>query len=109
MKRADISDFQVLQAYVWAKEANRLLEELRQGPGVVQNIVLPDGTPIDMADRRSVFPYDVLMAVFPGCPFKVAWAAMDRACGRDLIEYGVNLRWGWLTDKGKDLWRSKQQ
>ena len=34
---------------------------------------------------------------------KVCFAAMERACGRGLVEFGVSLRTGWLTDKGKAL------
>jgi hypothetical protein len=36
-------------------------------------------------------------------PEKVCLAAMDRACNRDLIEYGVSLRSAWPTEKGKQL------
>ena len=34
---------------------------------------------------------------------KVCMAAMERAERRGLIEYGVSLRSGWLTDKGRAL------
>jgi hypothetical protein len=34
---------------------------------------------------------------------KVCCRAMERACRSGLIEYGVTMRSGWLTDKGKAL------
>lgn len=33
-----------------------------------------------------------------GAPEKVVYAAMERAYDHGLIEYGVSLRSGWLTD-----------
>lgn len=36
-------------------------------------------------------------------PDKVLLSAMERACRRNLVEYGVSLRSGWLTDRGKAL------
>jgi hypothetical protein len=38
---------------------------------------------------------------------KVCWAAMERALERGLIDYGVSLRAGWLTEKGKALLETK--
>ena len=34
---------------------------------------------------------------------KVCYRAMERAAKRDLLDCGVSLRTGWLTDKGKAL------
>lgn len=34
---------------------------------------------------------------------KVCYRAMERAVRAGLIEYGVTMRSGWLTDKGKAL------
>ncbi|AHC30571.1 hypothetical protein CC53_gp154 [Rhizobium phage vB_RleS_L338C] len=45
------------------------------------------------------FPYDYLMEV-TGQPFKVCYRCMERACDRGMIEYGVSLRTGWLTEYG---------
>lgn len=42
-----------------------------------------------------------------GQALKVCIRAMERACGRGLIEYGVSLRAGWLTDKGRALLGTK--
>jgi hypothetical protein len=83
MATKDITDLQVLEAYrdSWASRE----------PG------LKIGAP---TARR--FPYELLQER-TGQPFKVCWRAMERAHGRDLVDYGVNLRSGWLTDKGKAL------
>ena len=48
------------------------------------------------------FPYEIL-AKETGQPEKVCYKTMERACDRGLIEFGVSLRTGWLTDKGKEL------
>ena len=48
------------------------------------------------------WPYDLLMER-TGQPFKVCYAAMERACDRDYIEYGVSLRTAWPTPKGEAL------
>ena len=36
-------------------------------------------------------------------PEKVCWRAMERACDRGYIEYGVSLGAGWLTNEGRAL------
>jgi hypothetical protein len=38
-----------------------------------------------------------------GQPIKVCERAMERAYRRGLIEYGVSLRSGWLTEEGEAL------
>lgn len=38
-----------------------------------------------------------------GCAEKVAYRAMERASDHGLINFGVSLRTGWLTDKGQIL------
>jgi hypothetical protein len=48
------------------------------------------------------FPYDFLME-WTGQPMKVCYRTMERACDRGFIAYGVSLRTGWLTEKGRDL------
>jgi len=50
----------------------------------------------------KIFALDILIAM-TSAPEKVAYAAMERAYERGLIECGVSLRSGWLTDKGKHL------
>lgn len=49
-----------------------------------------------------VFVYDILMRE-TGQPFKVCYKCMERACDRGYIDFGVSLRTGWVTDKGKAL------
>ena len=36
-------------------------------------------------------------------PEKVAFRAIERACSRGLIDYGVSIGEGWLTDEGQAL------
>jgi hypothetical protein len=38
-----------------------------------------------------------------GEPEKVCWRAMQRACNRDLVDYGVSLSVAWLTIKGREM------
>ena len=48
------------------------------------------------------FPHEILARRF-GCAEKVAYRAVERAGRHGLIEYGVSLRTGWLTDAGEGL------
>lgn len=48
------------------------------------------------------YPYAAL-AQQTGQAEKVCYCAMERACKHGLIEYGVSLRTGWLTKKGREL------
>lgn len=74
MATKDITDIQVLRAYAIAGLRHPL--------------------------RR--WPYEIL-ADMTGQPIKVCYRAMERASRRRLIDYGVSLRTGWLTDKGRAL------
>lgn len=74
MATKDISDVMVCEAYRDAKVGK---------PGTV--------CPYTLLQERS------------GQHKKVVWAAAERASDRGLVECGVLLRWGWLTDKGKAL------
>ena len=69
----DISDYQVLKAY---EESKRM--------------------------GFKKFPYDILMEKTGACE-KVCYRAMERAYDRELIECGVSLRSGWITEKGYAL------
>lgn len=51
---------------------------------------------------RGDFPYETLAKKF-NCDEKLAYKACERASDNGLIEYGVSLRTGWLTEKGKEL------
>ncbi len=53
-------------------------------------------------ETRGDFPYETLAKDFQ-CDEKLAYSACERACARGLIEYGVSLRTGWLTEKGEAL------
>lgn len=76
MARKDISDLQVVLAYRKSKLARTSLS--------------------------MMYPYDFLMEE-TGQSFKVCYRAMERADKRGLIDYGVSLRTGWLTEKGLEL------
>lgn len=84
MARKDISDLQVLQAYVDAEAAR---DARRQDP---------------LRRAAVVWPHQLLMERTGQCE-KVCRAAMNRAFGRGLIDYGVSLHAGFLTDAGKAL------
>lgn len=66
---------------------------------------------MDYDRRGDLFPYQILAAKF-GCVEKVAYAAIERAERHGLIESGVSLRTGWLSNKGTallegvDAWRN---
>lgn len=46
------------------------------------------------------FPEE-LLCIWTKQPQKVCYRAMERAHRRGMIEYGVSLRTGWLTDLGR--------
>ena len=48
------------------------------------------------------FPYEVLARKFD-CSEKLAYSACERASDRSLIDYGVSLRTGWLTEEGEAI------
>ena len=54
------------------------------------------------AKKEDRWPYDILVEQ-TGEPEKVCYRAMERACERGYIEYGVSLRCGWVTEKGQQL------
>lgn len=54
------------------------------------------------AKKQHEYPYIILQRI-TGQPEKVCLGAMERACKRNYIEYGVSLRTGWLTEKGLSL------
>lgn len=55
-----------------------------------------------LAESAGRWPYE-LLAEWTGEPGKVCFRAMERAERRGLVECGVSLRAGWLTEKGKAL------
>jgi len=76
----DITDKQVCEAYAEAARQRGL----------------------DWIYHRYEWPYEILERA-TGQPEKVCYRAMERAESRGYIEYGVSLRTGWLTEKGKEL------
>ncbi|NBW17354.1 MAG: hypothetical protein EBR82_56180 [Caulobacteraceae bacterium] len=72
----DISDVQVARAY----------DEFKKGWDV----------------KPLRYPEDFLNE-WTGQPYKVCLRAMERAERRGLIEYGVSLHCGWLTEKGQKI------
>lgn len=75
----NVSDLQVVQAYIDCKKQ-----------------------PSNLPPEQHKWPYDLLVDRTGECE-KVCYRAMERACLRDYIEYGVSLRAGWVTDKGHAL------
>ena len=92
MATKDISDVQVLQAFV----------DFRAAEGMDKPI--PPGKIFGMSPpvTETKWPYHILMER-TGEPFKVCYRAIERAESRGLLDCGVSLRTGWLTDKGKAL------
>jgi hypothetical protein len=48
------------------------------------------------------WPYELLATRYD-CHQKVAYRACERAHRRGYLDYGVSLRSGWLSEKGKEL------
>lgn len=87
MATKDITDKQVIEAYGEYHEAKK---------GRTSFI-----------EEEFEWPYDILHRT-TGQPVKVCYRAMERAEERGYIEYGVSLRTGWITDKGKELLKGDQ-
>jgi hypothetical protein len=83
MSRKDISDYQVLLAY---KACRSAINNHKNG--------------ID------IWPEQLLSEVMKQ-HVKVCYRAMERACDRGYIEYGVSLRSGWITEEGMKLLAEK--
>jgi hypothetical protein len=66
---------------------------------------IPDGEILQLIDQHTrfggAFAYEVLIAA--GYPEKVVYAKYEKLSRRGLIDWGVSMRTGWLTDKGKAL------
>lgn len=87
MATKDISDLQVVQAYA---EMKRQMNATRES-----------GPHFEYADE--------ILERMTGQHPKVCERAMERAYGRGLVEYGMWLRGGWLTDDGKALLTSNAE
>ena len=53
-------------------------------------------------DTDYEWPY-VVLARATNLPETVCFRAMERCASKGLIEYGVSLRTGWLTEAGREL------
>ncbi len=84
MKRSDITDKDVCEAVALYQERMGKLPLFSESMNYVE------------------FPYQTLAKKF-NCDEKLAYSACERAVDRDLIEYGVSLRTGWLTEKGEAI------
>jgi hypothetical protein len=60
------------------------------------------------ARGSGVWPYELLHQ-WTGQPLKVCLRAVERASERGLIEYGVSLRAGWLTEAGEELLKAESK
>lgn len=97
-KRSDVTDKMVVAAYAeYGRDHARIYGE-----------ELPSMLDFARKYEPCPYPYDRLMSVL-GCPTKVAYVAMERACDRGYIEFGVSLRTGWITDKGRSLFFPEPQ
>lgn len=85
VKRSDIPTQAVLEAVIAGREYLRAV--FRPRPG-------------EPKPAERVEPAALLAREF-GCAEKVAYAAMEREVDRDLLEYGVSIRYPWLTEKGE--------
>lgn len=54
-------------------------------------------------DAHTTSSPNELLQVFIGQPAKVCFRAQERAFKRGLVDYGVSLNTGWLTEKGEEL------
>ena len=82
MATKDISDIQVLAAY---QEMNVARDE----SGLTEHA-------------------DVILQRMTGEPEKVCLCAMERACSRGLVDYGMWLRRGWITEKGHAMLQEQE-
>lgn len=72
----------------------------------------------DVTDRMVVDAYNwgrelgirplAFLKQTTGEPEKVCWRAMERACDKGFIEYGVSLDCGWITEKGMELTKQEK-
>ena len=95
-KRSDITDEMVCRAYL--PQMERRAAEAHLSLGEILDCAL-----VQKRDGHEDEFADSVLQRSTGAPWKVVDAAMERAGDRDLIEWGVTMRSGWLTEKGKEL------
>lgn len=84
MKRCDITTADVLRAYAANWTQPRVYIPVEQRLMTQFNVPFAKDTETYFDSR-----------------WKAVWAAMEREHARGYIEYGINLRAGWLSPKGK--------
>ena len=62
----------------------------------------------DILNAAKIFHSDweilidsALKKIYPDCPDKVIYRAIENAVDKGYLEYGTSCRSSWLTDKGK--------
>ncbi len=102
-KRSDITDEMVCRAYL--PQMQRLEAEQAAEASLTLGDILAEAFARAKSDADEAEPEfaDAVLQRQTGAPWKVIDAAMERASDRGLVDYGVTLRSGWLTDKGKAL------
>ena len=55
---------------------------------------------INLCPNNGTYDYREFESCFGGL---AAWLFINILCGKDVIEYGTSPRFGWLTDKGREL------
>lgn len=95
MATKDIDDLAVVLAYLESRDHPQ-----RQLEAVAGSFTLS-------GDGGDDYPWPhYILAARTGQPLKVCYRAMERAYRRGLVDYGVSLRSGWVTEKGKALIRA---
>lgn len=108
-KRSDITDEMVCRAYL--PQMQRLKAEQEAEATLTLGDILAQAFARAKAGDDDPGPEfaDAVLQRDTGAPWKVVYSAMERASDRGLIDYGVTLRSGWLTDKGKALLAPKEE
>lgn len=101
-KTSDITDEMVCRAFL--PQMERREREREAGKHRTLGDILANAfqRALDGDYEPEEFADGVLMRE-TGAHWKVVEAALYRAAERNLIEYGVSARTGWLTEKGKAL------
>ena len=102
MATKDITDAQVCRAVQDYQDAMRDCPPLRNDIYLHAILHFVEKGVLPKPASSPPWPYETL-AARTGQPEKVCYRAMERAERRGLIEYGVSLRTGWLTEAGKAL------
>lgn len=96
----DISDTQVVTACVAAHR--------RDTATLADQLYALQANLVNGGQSKTACSLDVLVEM-TGAPEKVCLRAMERADGRGLIDWGVNIRWAWPTPEGERLYREAQR